>query len=214
MGKGLLRRPRERLLVNNLPMKKDFTLVWDIDDVLNRLTHDWLELFWRPSHPECKTTYADLTSNPPHESLGIPLHTYLESLDAFRFSAIAKSLAPVPETLDWFQKHGHRYRHLALTARPVASAPDAAEWVLRHYGRWIRGFGFVPSPRPGENLPDYGKTKAEWLQWISVGDVLIDDSPFNLAGAHQIGIRTVMIPQPWNVTPGTIADSLLELSTF
>jgi hypothetical protein len=195
-------------------MRNKPTLVWDIDDVLNRLTHDWLELCWRPSHPECKTTYAELASNPPHESLGIPLHIYLESLDTFRASTVGRSLAPVPETLAWFQQHGHRYRHLALTARPLASAPDAAEWVLRHYGRWIRGFGFVPSPRLGENLPDYDKTKAEWLQWISIVDVLIDDSPANLAGARQNGIHTVMIPQPWNDAGGALKESLKELSCF
>jgi FMN phosphatase YigB (HAD superfamily) len=193
-------------------MNNGITLIWDIDDVLNRLTWEWLEHCWRPSNPECKTTYAELTSNPPHEILSIPLHTYLESLDSFRASTIGKSLSPAPETLAWFQQHGDRYRHIALTARPLASAPDAAEWVLRHYGRWIRGFGFVPSSRSGENLPDYGKTKAEWLQWISTGDALIDDSPTNLEGAHKIGIHTVLIPQPWNESTKSLSNVLLEIA--
>jgi FMN phosphatase YigB (HAD superfamily) len=190
------------------------TLVWDIDDVLNRLTHDWLEQAWKPAHPECEASYADLLANPPHRALAIPLETFLESLDIFRAGPAGRNLRPVPETLLWFEQHGHRYRHLALTARPLASAPEAAEWVLRHYGRWIRGFGFVPSPRPQDAFPVYHTTKADWLRWIGIGDMLIDDSPSNLAGACEAGLATRLVPQPWNTATGTLNDLLESLALF
>ncbi len=190
------------------------TLVWDIDDVLNRLTHDWLEQAWKPAHPECRASYASIVANPPNRALGIPLETYLDSLDTFRASPAGVNLAPVPETLRWFERHGHRYRHLALTARPLDSAPQAAEWVLKHYGSWIRGFGFVPSSRPQDAFPVYDTTKADWLRWIGVGDVLIDDSPGNLEGARKAGLATRLVPQPWNTASGTLNDVLRSLEVF
>lgn len=195
-------------------MKQLPTLIWDIDDVLNHLMHDWLEQAWKPTHPDVRISYAELTSNPPHEVLGVSREAYLASLDAFRASPQGRDLTPVPEMLGWFSQHGHRYRHLALTARPLASAPDAAEWVLRHFGRWIRGFGFVPSFRPDEHLPNYHTTKADWLQWISVGDFLIDDSPANFANMQGLSLRTVMIPQPWNSASGSLADALKILASI
>ena len=189
-------------------MKALPTLVWDIDDVLNRLTHAWLEQAWLPAHPESRVVYADLIANPPHEALGVSLSEYLVSLDAFRASPVGRELNPTVESLTWFRRHGYRYRHVALTARPLTSAPDAASWVLRHYGRWIRAYGFVPSPRLGENLPAYHTTKADWLEWLHAGDALIDDSLANLNGAGSLGLATVIVPQPWNNATGSLADAL------
>lgn len=190
------------------------TLVWDIDDVLNRLTHDWLENAWKRAHTECRTPYSALTANPPHKVLEVSLNVYLESLDTFRASPAGRNLLPVPETLLWFENHGHRYRHLALTARPLNTVPEAAEWVMRHYGRWIRGFGFVPSLRPESALPTYDSTKADWLRWIGVGDMLIDDSPSNLAGARAAGLATATIPQPWNKETNTLHEIMDSLAAY
>ncbi len=190
------------------------TLVWDVDDVLNRLTLDWLELAWKPAHPECNASYSSLTANPPHHALGVSLAAYLESLDSFRASAAGRALTPVPETLRWFERHGHRYRHIALTARPLVSAPETAEWVIRHYGRWIRAFGFVPSSRSYEQLPLYDTSKTEWLRWVRAGDVLIDDSPSNLSDASAAGLLTFTVPQPWNDGSGTFEDLLERIASF
>lgn len=193
-------------------MTKPITLVWDIDDVLNRLTHEWLEHGWRAEHPGCRVSYEELSANPPHHALGVPLKAYLDSLDAFRESPRGLNLSPTPETVDWFSRHGDRFRHIALTARPMASAPAAAEWVVRHYGRWIRAFGFVPSPRPDELLPPYASTKGEWLRWIGTGDVLIDDSLANLADARAEGLLTFAPPQPWNGQSGSLSSVLEQLT--
>jgi len=173
------------------------TIVWDIDDVLCPLMRDWFALAWKPEHPECTLTYDDIRENPPHRVLGIERADYLASLDAFRSSDIAGRMQPNAELLDWFQRKGDSSRHVALTARPLESAPEAAEWLFRHFGRWIRCFGFVPS-RPDASTPLYDRNKGDFLQWLGSADLLIDDSPENIAQAQALGIETHLYPQPWN----------------
>jgi hypothetical protein len=189
-----------------------FTIVWDIDDVLNNLMQEWLEQEWRPNHPDCTVTFAQIRSNPPHEVLGISLLEYQRSLDRFRTGEAGRNLAPVPEVVDWFVQHGPRYRHIALTARPFVAVPPAADWVFRHFGQWIRGFGFVPSSRETDHAPAYDQDKGDWLRWIGVGDILVDDSSANQEAAITLGLQTVLVPQPWNQAGGTIHDALTELS--
>ena len=41
--------------------------------------------------------------------------------------------------------------------------------------------------------------------------VLVDDSPQNLAAAEAVGVPGILIPQPWNDAPGTVADALARL---
>jgi len=188
------------------------TIIWDIDDVLNSLTQEWLEHEWRPKHPDCTVTFAEIRANPPHEVLGTTLHEYQVSLDRFRTSEAGRSLAPVPEVVDWFVHHGACYRHIALTARPFVAVPPAAEWLFEHFGNWIRGFGFVPSQRVNDHAPDYDRDKGDWLRWIGVGDVLVDDSPTNQKAALELGLGAVLVPQPWNQASGTIRDALIALS--
>lgn len=188
------------------------TIIWDIDDVLNNLTQAWLEREWRPNHPDCAVPFAEIRANPPHEVLGIALHEYQVSLDHFRTSETGRNLAPIPEAVAWFRKHGAQYRHIALTARPFVAVPPAAEWVFRHFGQWIRGFGFVPSLRATDCAPAYDSDKGDWLRWIGVGDILVDDSPANQKAAMEIGLKTVLVPQPWNQAAGTLNDALSTLS--
>jgi hypothetical protein len=188
------------------------TIIWDIDDVLNNLMQAWLECEWRPQHPDCTVGFVQLRINPPHEVLGITLHEYQVSLDKFRTSEAGRNLAPAPEAIAWFEQHGAHYRHLALTARPFVAVPPAAAWVFRHFGQWIRGFGFVPSPRSGDRAPAYDREKGDWLRWIGVGDILVDDSPANQKAAMELGLKTVLVPQPWNQASGTMRDALSTLS--
>jgi len=190
------------------------TIIWDIDDVLNGLTREWLEHEWRPAHPGCAVRYEDLHVNPPHEALGVPRDEYLRSLDRFRASERGRNLVPAPEAVAWFERHGDSCRHVALTARPMASAPSAAEWVFRHFGAWIRAFGFVPSGRPAERIPAYDETKADWLAWLGAGDVMIDDAPSNLESCPRLGLEPVLVPQPWNRAAGSLGDTLNRLTVL
>ena len=106
-------------------------------------------------------------------------------------------MAPNPQILKWFRSHGARFRHAALTARPLDSAPDVASWVLRHFGTWIRTFGVVPT-RFAESEPVYDRNKVEYLQWFRSGNILVDDSMENIWQAEQLGLKALLYPQPWN----------------
>jgi hypothetical protein len=189
------------------------TIAWDVDDVLNDFMHDWLELGWRPRHPACHVTYGELRANPPHQVLGVSLSEFLGSLDDFRHTRFSE-LAPVPEALDWFRQHGDSYRHIALTAIPLDSAPLSAAWVMRHFGRWIRSFHLVPSARAHSDAPVYDRTKQDFLSWFEKATVLVDDHPGNINAARSLGIRATVMPRPWNGAPGTVASAFTELGSL
>jgi len=184
------------------------TIVWDVDDVLNELMRNWFEHKWLPEHRSCSVRYESLTHNPPHELLGISLVEYQQSLDSFRLSADFRRLVPISEVTAWFHRSGHRFHHIALTATPVLCAPQSAEWVFRHFGNWIRSFAFVPSRRTGDPAFEYDNTKKAYLQWWGKADYLIDDSPVHVEAARELGIRSILIPRPWNQAAGSISDTL------
>lgn len=187
------------------------TIAWDVDDVLNDLTRAWLDQAWLPNHPECPVSYEELSANPPHALLGVGLDEYLASLDEFRLSRYLPDLAPVPEAHEWFERHGGRYRHIALTAVPLRCAPISAAWTLRHFGRWIRSFHFVPSRRAGESIPQYDVTKQDFLRRSGDIAVLVDDHAVNVESARELGIQAVLMPRPWNGRKATIAEIFAEL---
>jgi FMN phosphatase YigB (HAD superfamily) len=175
------------------------TIAWDVDDVLNDLMKNWLENEWLKKHPECGASYATLRSNPPLEETGADKAQYLESLDRFRQGRYATEVAPSEKMLAWFERNGGRFRHLALTAVPLTCASISAAWVMRHFGRWIRCFQFVPSTREGEPIPMMDANKAEFLKWLGKEDaVLVDDSRENVAAAREAGFDAFLFPRPWN----------------
>lgn len=191
------------------------TIIWDVDDVLNDLMFVWFEQAWRPCHPECRLSKEDLSENPPHRLLGVSHGEYLASLDAFRLSEKGIcQLTPVSELLAWFHRHGNRFRHAALTATPMAAAPLSAKWVFKHFGFWIRSVNFVPSKREGESIPAYDRNKGEYLQWCGRGDVVVDDNPQTIAEAAALGLRSILIPRPWNRSDLTLAETLEFLATL
>lgn len=183
-------------------------IVWDVDDVLNNLMHSWFEQRWLISHPECSLRYGDIVENPPHQILGVSLNEYLESLDEFRLSGDYQLLIPNQEILIWFKKFGNRFRHMALTTTPLRSAPISAAWVMHYFGEWIRCFSFVPSRREGEYLPHYDNDKVEFLAWWGRADILVDDSIAHVKAFQSMGLRAILVPQPWNDSHLTIAQTL------
>jgi hypothetical protein len=187
------------------------TFVWDVDDVLNSLMRTWFTDEWLPKHPACRLAYTDIRQNPPHEVLGISKLEYLDSLDSFRLSAKARAMQPNGGILEWFRSHGARHRHMALTARPLDSAPYLSEWLFHHFGDYLRFFGVVPT-RIDDGVPRYDTTKEEFLRWFGKADVMIDDSEENIAAARRLGIRNVLFPQPWNTNRNTVDDTLRQLA--
>jgi len=189
------------------------TVVWDVDDVLNDLMYQWFMRAWLPEHPDCRTEYTGLSENPPHAALGVAREEYLASMDAFRKTNAGIHLTPNAEVLEWFAAHGSRFRHIALTARPLETAPDVAAWVMRHFGAWIRCFGVVPT-RPGEGIPMYDRGKGDFLRWLGKGDVFVDDTEENLKQAGELGFKTLTWPQPWNSSKQSSARTLAQLSNM
>jgi hypothetical protein len=188
-------------------------IMWDVDDVLNDLMGEWFRSSWQKTHPECPMEYSLITSNPPHELLGVPKEEYLESLDAFRQNNF-KDLKPLPEMLDWFSLHGHKARHIVVTSVPLKSAHCSAEWVFTHFGRWIRSFNIVPSPRPGDAPETGSTTKAEYISAFDRIDIVVEDSPETLRSMEDLGIQTVTVPRPWNQSFGVTTDALAQLDSL
>jgi len=189
------------------------TIVWDVDDVLNDLMGEWFAGAWLPAHPGCSVRYGDLAENPPHRALGVPIQEYLDSLDAFRLARGAE-LIPNPEVLDWFRLHGHRFRHIALTAVPYCIADIWAGWVIRHFGHWIRSFNFVPSPRSDDAFPPYDANKKDFLTWWSRADIIVDDSPTHIAAAGELKLTPFTFPRPWNSAKTSIPTLLASLTAL
>jgi hypothetical protein len=188
------------------------TIVWDVDDVLNDLMAAWFEDYAALRGTAPSITYDQLTSNPPDELLGISRTEYLASLDEFRLSGRADNMMPVAEMFEWFCRYGDSSYNVALTAAPLCASPVSAQWVMRNFGRWIRSFNVIPSPRPGIEAAQYHSTKSDFLGWWGKADILVDDSEQNIAGALSLGMKAVLIPRPWNHSTQTMKQALAELS--
>lgn len=188
------------------------TLAWDTDDVLNDLMRSWFE-HWLAEHPGCRLSYESMTANPPHGLLGISKKEYLASLDAFRLSPLFQKMEPVPDVYEWFVRHGDRFRHVALTAVPLIAASASAQWVFKHFGRWIRTFHFVPSKRAGKTISEYDQDKAEVLQRFGNVDLFIDDNKEHVSAVQKAGIKAILFPRPWNQSSMSVAKVLEEIES-
>jgi FMN phosphatase YigB (HAD superfamily) len=181
-------------------------VIWDVDDVLNDLMAVWFEEWWRPQHPEIAVRYADIIRNPPHTVLGVSQEEYLESLDGFR-RARFEALPPRPDALRWFAENGSRAHHVVLTGVPYAFAHLSASWVVGHFGRWVKTFAFVPSPRPDDPPVREIASKADYLRWLGRGDVFVDDRDDNVDDAVALGLTGVVVPRPWNTSMHRTIDA-------
>lgn len=183
------------------------TLLWDVDDVLNDLTRRWFEDAWLVGHPDLALTYDQLTEQPAARLLGVSLDEYMFSLDEYRNRQYLQ-LRPDPEVVGWFEEHGSHYRHAALTATPMKHAPAVAEWVMHHFGHWIRAFAIVPSPRADDRHPKYDLDKGSAAEWLGFAGVFIDDNPANIEAVAARGLRTIVVPRPWNSATRPVPEAI------
>ena len=188
------------------------TIAWDVDDVLNDLMRCWLVNKWLPEHPNCKVGFEQITENTPERIIKSAKEEYLLSLDSFRLSKAYFEVKPNPEVLAWFEEFGGKARHIALTFVPIKAAHMSADWVMRYFGKWIRSFNFVPSIRKGEQAPEYGQTKADYLKWLNKVDVLVEDSEQNIREAQELGIKGILVGKPWNKSDLSVEDALIEIN--
>lgn len=186
------------------------TIVWDVDDVLNKLTYEWLAWF-KVLHPELTDfEFKQISTNPPHEILKISKSEYLSSLDEFRLTH-GSNLTPNEEILTWFEQYGHQFRHMALTAQPLVSAHVGAGWVFKHFSRWIRSFNVVPSMRSSDPDFNYFKNKKEALASFGEVSLFVDDAIHNINYAKELNIPTVLFAAPWNLTDSNSIDEIKEV---
>lgn len=185
------------------------TIAWDVDDVLNNLMQAWLEDYCEQKNIEF--AYENLTTNPPHELLGITLGEYLTSLDEFRKSKKALYMEPNLEILNWMEKNEGKYKHVALSATSCETAKYGAFWVMKNFSKWINSYNIVPSYRAGENFLRQNETKKDFLQWTNFVDILIEDSEKNFTEASSIGIKSFLVAKPWNNGVRTIKEILEEI---
>jgi hypothetical protein len=79
---------------------------------------------------------------------------------------------------------------------------------------WIRTFHVVPSKREDEEIPEYEQSKGDFLRWLGLADVLIDDSPTNIIDANNLGLLGILVCQPWNKSRASLTDSLEVLMSL
>lgn len=188
------------------------TVAWDVDDILNNLMFDWFTKKWLVEHRDCKIKFEQLTDNPPHQILQIEESEYLKSLDDYRLSDNYINSIPNSEILQWFEKYGAYARHLAVTAVPLKAAHISAFWVIRHFGKWIRSFNFLPSKRSNEDTTEYYHNKNDYLNTLKKIDILIEDNQMNIIEPQKNGIKCFLVEKPWNNGKLTVTEILNELN--
>jgi len=183
------------------------TICWDIDDCLNNFMFDWFYKKWKMENKDCIMEYEDLKKNPPHEILKCTKEKYLKSLDEFR-PDYYMLYHPEPRILKWFWEYGDKFNHIALTGIPLSSVHFSAAWLFKNFGKWIRGYFFVPSYRKNENISMYYKTKCEYINQIGNVDIFIEDNEKNYEEMRGLGKISFLVNRPWNSSSMSIENIL------
>ncbi len=186
------------------------TIAWDVDDVLNNLTGEWLKYFCKKYDKDI--SYSELTVNPPCEIIGVGLDEYLKSLDEFRMTDIALNLTPNKYILDWMKKSGRRFNHIALSATSAQTACNGAYWVMKNFYEYIHSYNIVPSYRNNDTISRPFKDKGEFIKECKYIDILIDDSEKNIERAKNAGALGFLVKQPWNKNGLEITEILEKLN--
>lgn len=185
------------------------TICWDVDDVLTNSMEKWLDSYYNLFFSKHPIKYKELIQNPPHEILKISKEDYLKNLDNWRLAYYNKNTVN-PEIMAWFDNHGCKYHHIALTSEPIECVPIVSKWIFENLGTWIRTFSCIPSSRLNINIPVLDATKAEFCKRMNI-DVFIDDMPKNYIEAKELDIKSFLVKQPWNEGQ-PIQDILKELT--
>jgi len=115
--------------------------------------------------------------------------------------------------IDWFRLHGRKAEHFVVTSVPLIAAHLSAEWVFSHFGKWVRSFNIVPSPREGDH--DHGVSrKSDFLRTFAKVDIVVEDNLETIRSMREMGISTVTIPRPWNDSMETLEYTLNGLANL
>jgi hypothetical protein len=179
-------------------------IVWDIDDVLNELTSNWLKWVDDPFISE----KSQLTNSRFEEILGWSRKDYLKSLDRFRREQFI-NLEPNQLIQNFMARHS-RISNLLLSATPLTCAPISARWAFVHFGEWIDGVLMAPSPRASRSSTRMSK-RDHIFRLVKTGEqvICIDDQPANILEARDAGAAAFLWPQPWNESSSS-QDAVLD----
>ena len=184
-------------------------IVWDVDDVLNRLMDSWLKS-WNQKN-DLNVALMNIKDNPPHEILKISKETYFNSLDDFRNSEAGINVEENSTVKNWFENHGSRFYHMACSARPIHTMPNQAWWIYHNYGQWIHTVHVAGTGRNKEM--DYKNiSKADFISWIDKEVLFIDDSEENVNAVSETGSETMLYPQPWNSSKHSEEEFIAKLN--
>ena len=184
-------------------------IVWDADDVLNRLMFSWLD-YWNTIN-NTNASYSELSQNPPDSIIGISRKEYIDSLDGFRNSESGKKVLTNDIVKNWFENHGNKFKHVACTARPIETMPNQAWWIYYNYGKWIHT---VHAAKTVRDLMDnhHPATKADFISWMNKEVLFIDDSEENVNAVSETGSETMLYPQPWNSSKHSEEEFIAKLN--
>ncbi len=127
------------------------TLVWDIEDVVNELTAQWLATINHNTiSTNCQTTNSDF-----HTFLGWSRDEYLHPIDGYKDEDY-RDFAPNKLVIG-LMSEAEFCSNILLTATPLNSAPHSAELTLRHFSSLIDGIPIAPSNRLGAQHTEVSK---------------------------------------------------------
>ena len=90
--------------------------------------------------------------------------------------------------------------HVRLVTSTEETETDIILWLNR------RGLCITDTLRAVESIEEF--------EWWGKADMLVDDNGENIAGALSLGIRTVLVPRPWNRSSLTLAETLQVITRF
>ncbi len=187
-------------------MNKEIIIIWDIDDVLNNFTKEWLN--WYNKQNKKDFLYLNLYENPPCRYINIKIEDYLNSIDCFRKEKFLK-LKPRKEIIEWFKKSPvEKIFNIALTSIPEKFIEMSSFWLFKNFKTWIKGFFSVPTIR-NSNLK---QNKENIIKLMKKVDIFIDDNEQNVNSIKNFVKHSLIFPAPWNKErKKTIPDFLREL---
>ena len=165
--------------------------IWDVDDVLNNLTKDFIN-YITPSIP-----YETILNPNIHDSLGLSQDDYLYELDNFR----RREYLNLKPNLDLtnFIKSRKNSMHYVLTSVPHEFIEISFCWVKRNFDKTFFGYLFAPSRRENGNLKmPIKRDHLNNLNLFGRKTFFIDDNPYNFINIDNTSITKVLWPQPWN----------------
>lgn len=173
--------------------------IWDVDDVLNNLTKDFIS-YIAPSIP-----YKEILNPNIHDSLGLSQNDYHYELDNFRRREYL-NLKPNLEIIN-FIKSRKGSMHYILTSVPHEFIEISFCWVKRNFDNMFYGYLFAPSRRENVNLQTSAKMDhLNNLNLIGRKTYFIDDNPYNFINIDNTSITKVLWPQPWNSSTKSLEE--------